>query len=83
MKKSEWKALRELTIPELQTKARETKEELFNLRFQLRTGHLSDFSKIRQIRRTYAQIQTLINEKRINQARTIEAKASEAKHGAA
>lgn len=73
MKRSEWKAMRDLTIPELQTKARETKEELFNLRFQLRTGHLSDFSKIREIRRTYARIQTLINEKRL----------SEAKHGAA
>ena len=73
MKKTEWKAMRDLTIAELQTKARETKEELFNLRFQLRTGHLSDFSKIKQIRRTYAQIQTLISEKRIN----------EAKHGAA
>ncbi|MBV8356058.1 MAG: 50S ribosomal protein L29 [Candidatus Eremiobacteraeota bacterium] len=73
MKKSEWKALRELTLTELQTKARETKEELFNLRFQLRTGHLSDFSKIKQIRRTYAQIQTLISDKRL----------SEAKHGAA
>ena len=73
MKKSEWKALRELTISELQQKARETKEELFNLRFQLRTGHLSDFSKIKQIRRTYAQIQTLISDKQI----------AEAKHGAA
>ena len=65
--------MRDLSIAELQTKARETKEELFNLRFQLRTGHLSDFSKIREIRRTYARIQTLINEKRI----------AEAKHGAA
>ena len=73
MKKTEWKALRDLSITELQTRARETKEELFNLRFQLRTGHLSDFSKIKAIRRTYAQIQTLISEKRIN----------EAKHGAA
>jgi len=73
MKKSDWKAMRDLTIAELQTKARETKEELFNLRFQLRTGHLSDFSKIREIRRTYARIQTLISEKRL----------SEAKHGAA
>ncbi len=48
MKKSDWKVLRELTIAELQTKARETKEELFNLRFQLRTGHLSDLSKSRE-----------------------------------
>ena len=73
MKKTEWRAMRGLTIAELQTKARETKEELFNLRFQLRTGHLSDFSKIKQIRRAYAPIQTLIHEKRID----------EAKHGAA
>jgi ribosomal protein L29 len=36
-----------LTIAELQQKARETKEELFNLRFQLRTGHLSDFSRVK------------------------------------
>jgi large subunit ribosomal protein L29 len=73
VKRDELTALRELTIPELQQKARETKEELFNLRFQLRTGHLSDFSRVRAIRRSYAQIQTAISEKRI----------AEAKHGAA
>ena len=73
MKRDALTALRELTIPELQQKARETKEELFNLRFQLRTGHLSDFSRVRAIRRSYAQIQTAISEKRI----------AEAKHGAA
>ena len=67
------RSLRELSIAELQTKARETKEELFNLRFQMRTGHLSDFSKVKAVRRTYAQIQTAISEKRI----------AEAKHGAA
>jgi len=68
-----FKELRNLTIPELQQKAKETKEELFNLRFALRTGHLSDFSKVRAMRRAYAQIQTVISEKRI----------AEAKHGAA
>jgi large subunit ribosomal protein L29 len=73
MKTSDLNAMRGLTIPELQNRARETKEELFNLRFQLRTGHLSDFSKIKQIRRQYALIQTLISEKRL----------AEAKHGAA
>ena len=62
-----------LTVGELQQKARETKEELFNLRFQLRTGHLSDFSRVRAVRREYAQIQTAISEKRL----------AEAKHGAA
>ena len=59
--------LRELTVAELLEKARETKSELFNLRFALRTGHLTDFSKIRAMRRTYAKIQTAISEKRIAQ----------------
>ena len=65
MRRNELKDLRGLSIAELQQKARETKEELFNLRFALRTGHLSDFSKVRAMRRAYAQIQTMIAEKRI------------------
>jgi large subunit ribosomal protein L29 len=73
MKKIDLNELRALTVAELQQKARETKEELFNLRFQLRTGHLSDFSSVRHVRRAYARIQTAISEKRI----------AEAKHGAA
>ena len=67
MKKNELKELRDLTIPELQKKAREAKEELFNLRFALRTGHLTDFSKVRAMRRTYAVIHTIISEKRITE----------------
>ena len=73
MKKDALAKLRVFTVSELQQKARETKEELFNLRFQLRTGHLSDFSRVRAVRREYAQIQTVISEKRL----------AEAKHGAA
>jgi large subunit ribosomal protein L29 len=73
MKNDELSNFRELTVAELTKKARETKEELFNLRFQLRTGHLSDFSRVRAVRQTYAQIQTVISEKRI----------AENKHGAA
>ncbi|MEO6836097.1 MAG: 50S ribosomal protein L29 [Candidatus Tumulicola sp.] len=67
MKKSELDEWRTLTINELQQKARDTKGELFNLRFALRTGHLTDFSKVRAMRRVYAQIQTVISEKRIAQ----------------
>jgi ribosomal protein L29 len=65
MKKSELDEWRTLTIKELQQKARDTKSEMFNLRFALRTGHLTDFSKIRAMRRVYAQIQTVISEKRL------------------
>ena len=73
MKHTDLQKLRELTVGELEQRARETKEELFNLRFQLRTGHLSDFSRVRAVRRNYAAIQTVISEKRL----------TEAKHGAA
>ncbi len=65
MKRAELKELRQLTMPELQQRARAAKEELFNLRFALRTGHLSDFSKVRAMRRTYAVIHTVISEKRL------------------
>jgi large subunit ribosomal protein L29 len=65
MRNSELDEWRTLTIKELQQKARDTKAELFNLRFALRTGHLTDFSKIRAMRRVYAQIQTVISEKRL------------------
>ncbi len=73
MKHTELDALRDLTVKELQQKARDVKAELFNLRFALRTGHLTDFSKIRAQRRSYAQIQTVISEKRL----------AEGEHGAA
>ncbi|MGH7706398.1 MAG: 50S ribosomal protein L29 [Vulcanimicrobiaceae bacterium] len=69
MSRTEILKMRDLTIAELQQKARETKEELFNLRFALRTGHLSDYSKVRAIRHSYAQIQTVISEKRIAEAK--------------
>ncbi len=65
--------LRGLTVADLQQKARDKKEELFNLRFQLRTGHLSDFTRVKATKREYARIQTVISEKRL----------AEAKHGAA
>jgi large subunit ribosomal protein L29 len=69
MKHDELKSLRGFTIDELLQKARETKEQLFNLRFQLRTGHLSDFSRVKATKREYAQIQTVISEKRLAEAK--------------
>jgi len=79
VKHDDLKALRDLSVEELQQKARETKEQLFNLRFQLRTGHLSDFSRVKATKREYARIATVISEKRLVAARL----APGAKHGAA
>ena len=67
MRQGELNELRGLTLAELQQKARDTKSELFNLRFALRTGHLTDFTKIKAMRRAYAQIQTVISEKRLGE----------------
>jgi large subunit ribosomal protein L29 len=65
VKKNDLDGLRDLSVAELQQKARDAKSDLFNLRFALRTGHLTDFSKIRAMRRSYARIQTVICEKRL------------------
>jgi large subunit ribosomal protein L29 len=73
MRKTDLDEWRSLSIKELEQKARDTKAEMFNLRFALRTGHLTDFSKVRAMRRTFARIQTVISEKRI----------AEEQHGAA
>jgi ribosomal protein L29 len=42
--------LRELTDDELKERLRESKEELFNLRFQMATGQLSNNRRLRTVR---------------------------------
>jgi large subunit ribosomal protein L29 len=84
MKRTDLRALRELSLAELERRAKETKEELFNLRFSLRTGHLSDFSRVKLVRRNYAQIQTAISEKILRRAQDdMKRQAQENRHGAA
>ena len=50
--------LRELTDTELTDKLRESKEELFNLRFQMATGQLSNNRRLRTVRQEIARIYT-------------------------
>jgi large subunit ribosomal protein L29 len=59
------KKYKEMTDLELKDKLRETTEELFNIRFQLATGHFKDFTKIRQNKRLIARIKTIIREKQL------------------
>ena len=54
-----------MTPLELQEKLRDSKEELFNLRFQLATGHLEDYSRIRQVKKQIARLQTIIREREL------------------
>jgi len=57
--------LRELPYEELHEKLVESKEELFNLRFQLATNQLDNTSRMRDVRRGIARIATAIREQEI------------------
>jgi len=48
---------------ELMTQLGELKREQFNLRFQAATNQLEKPSRVREVRRTIAQIKTLQNER--------------------
>ncbi|MGD9991086.1 50S ribosomal protein L29, partial [Pseudonocardia sp.] len=48
--------LRELTDEELVLRVKESKEELFNLRFQMATGQLDNNRRLRTVRHDIAQI---------------------------
>ena len=56
--------LRKLTTEELTKKVTEYKEELFNLRMQKATGMLEKPSRINELRKTVARINTILNERR-------------------
>ena len=67
------KELRELNDTELEHRLGETKEELFNLRFQNATGQLDNIARIPQVRREVARIETLLREREIAAAEQLEA----------
>jgi large subunit ribosomal protein L29 len=53
------KDLRELTDEELETKLKETRQELFNLRFQTATGALENSARLGGVKREIARILTI------------------------
>ena len=64
--------LRELEEEELETRIREAKEELFNLRFQHVTGQLDNYARLGQVRRDVARMATLLREREIEAAEALE-----------
>jgi large subunit ribosomal protein L29 len=56
---------RELPDDELITRIESSKEELFNLRFQLATGQLDNHSRIKEVRHEVARIATVLREREI------------------
>lgn len=61
--------LRELPDDELRQQLADSKEELFNLRFQVVTGQLDNPRRIKQIRRDIARVLTVMREREIAVAR--------------
>jgi ribosomal protein L29 len=57
--------LRELHDEELETRLREAKEELFNLRFQMATGQLDNNRRLRTVRHDIARIYTILHEREL------------------
>ena len=54
--------LKAKTVAELNTELVAAKKELFNLRFQNATNQLDNTSRIKEVRRNIARIQTAITE---------------------
>ena len=65
MKARELKELRANNPPDLKVKLNDLKAELFNLRFQLATGQLENPMRIREVKKSIAQIKTIIREEEL------------------
>ncbi|MCH4220797.1 MAG: 50S ribosomal protein L29 [Eggerthellaceae bacterium] len=55
MKASE---IRDLSADDLQSKLKEARAELFNLRFQMATSQLDNTARVKQVKKDIARIQT-------------------------
>ncbi|GEP80036.1 50S ribosomal protein L29 [Staphylococcus carnosus] len=63
------KEIRDLTTSEIEEQIKSSKEELFNLRFQLATGQLEETARIRTVRKTIARLKTVAREREIEQSK--------------
>jgi large subunit ribosomal protein L29 len=59
------KEIRELTDAEAQAKLRDLRQEMFNLRLQQQTARLERPSRIREVRRAMARIETILRERQL------------------
>ena len=57
--------LDDMTDVDLESKLREAKEELFNLRFQAATGQLESHGRLRTVKKDIARIYTVVREREL------------------
>jgi len=62
------KDVRAKSDSELNAELDSLKEELFNLRFQNATGQLENPLRIREVKRDYARIKTILRERELAQS---------------
>ncbi len=55
--------LRDKTVEELNAAVADLNQELFNLKFQLHTGHLENTSRIPEVRKEIARVKTVLHAK--------------------
>ncbi|MDQ4143173.1 MAG: 50S ribosomal protein L29 [Actinomycetota bacterium] len=62
--------IHELPVDELLQRLADTKEELFNLRFQNATGQLDNYSRLSELKRDIARIKTVLRQRELDAAGT-------------
>lgn len=65
MKAKDLSVVRENSVEELQKKVIDLKAELFNLRFQLATGQLENPMRVKEVKKSIAQLKTILREKEL------------------
>ena len=65
MKARELKEIKANDPQDLRIKLNDLKAELFNLRFQLATGQLENPIRIREVKKSIAQIKTILREEEL------------------
>ena len=60
------KEIRDLSNEELLSKIEESKQELFNLRFQQATGSLEKPHRINELRKLVARMKTILRERELS-----------------
>jgi large subunit ribosomal protein L29 len=55
--------VRALSTEAIEAQLNDTKEELMKLRFQLSSGELTDFTRLRHTRRIIARLSSVLNER--------------------
>jgi large subunit ribosomal protein L29 len=58
--------VRALATEAIEAQLNDSKEELMKLRFQLSSGELTDYTRLRQMRQSIARLTSVLNERRRN-----------------